>query len=90
MIVVDVRSAQEFAAGTVEGAINVPADQLSERANNFPKDATIVTVCNQGGPRSCAGNFYADPAPQIDLRQPSRLMHWGKIAYEKYWLNRWL
>ena len=33
-----------------------------------------------------SGNFYADPAPRIDLKRPSMLLHWGKIAYEKYWL----
>ena len=32
-----------------------------------------------------SGNFYADPAPQIELKSPSRLLHWGKVAYEKYW-----
>lgn len=32
------------------------------------------------------GNFYADPAPQIALKPPSMLLHWGKVAYEKYWL----
>ena len=35
-----------------------------------------------------SGNFYADPAPQIELKSPSRLLHWGKVAYEKYWLWR--
>lgn len=33
-----------------------------------------------------SGNFYADPAPRIDLKRPSMLLHWGKIAFEKYWL----
>lgn len=33
-----------------------------------------------------SGNFYADPAPQIALKPPSILRHWGKIAFEKYWL----
>jgi sulfide:quinone oxidoreductase len=33
-----------------------------------------------------SGNFYAEPAPRIRLRSPSALLHWGKIAYEKYWL----
>lgn len=36
-----------------------------------------------------SGNFYADPAPQIRLKQPSMLLHLGKVAYEKYWLFRW-
>jgi hypothetical protein len=26
----------------------------------------------------------ADPAPQIALKPPSMLLHWGKVAYEKY------
>jgi rhodanese-related sulfurtransferase len=53
VIVIDVRSAEEFAAGTVQGAIHVPADQLTEKVAELPKDATIVTVCNFGGARSC-------------------------------------
>ena len=35
------------------------------------------------------GNFFAEPAPQVRLRQPGRLLHLGKVAYEKYWLYRW-
>jgi sulfide:quinone oxidoreductase len=44
-----------------------------------------------GGGRAAfgSGNFYADPAPQIRLKQPSALLHLGKVAYEKYWLYRW-
>lgn len=33
-----------------------------------------------------SGNFYAEPAPRVTLRAPSTLLHWGKVAYEKYWL----
>ena len=36
-----------------------------------------------------SGNFYADSAPQIHLKQPSVMLHSGKVAYEKYWLFRW-
>lgn len=35
------------------------------------------------------GNFYAEPAPAMTLRSPSRLWHWGKIYLEKWWLRRW-
>ncbi len=34
------------------------------------------------------GNFYADPAPQIQLRKPGILLHLGKVLYEKFWLYR--
>ncbi len=36
-----------------------------------------------------SGNFYAEPAPQIALRPPGRLLHLGKLLYEKFWLYRW-
>lgn len=36
------------------------------------------------------GNFYAEPAPKIKLNRPSYLMHLGKVAFEKYWLFKWL
>ncbi|MEK6664071.1 MAG: FAD/NAD(P)-binding oxidoreductase [Pseudomonadota bacterium] len=36
-----------------------------------------------------SGNFYAEPAPQMKLRPAGRLLHWGKVAYEKYWFYKW-
>jgi sulfide:quinone oxidoreductase len=33
-----------------------------------------------------SGNFYAEPAPAIRLREPSTMLHLGKLLYEKYWL----
>jgi rhodanese-related sulfurtransferase len=53
VVIVDVRAPEEFRAGHVEGAINIPSDQLVARADELPADTTIVTVCNLGGSRSC-------------------------------------
>lgn len=36
-----------------------------------------------------SGNFYAEPAPRMKLRQAGHLLHWGKVAYEKYWFYKW-
>ena len=35
------------------------------------------------------GDFYAEPEPQIKLRRPGRPLHWGKVAFEKWWLHHW-
>jgi sulfide:quinone oxidoreductase len=37
------------------------------------------------------GNFYAEPDPAINIRWPgvSRVWHWNKILFEKYWLSKW-
>jgi len=36
-----------------------------------------------------SGNFYAAPAPQVRMRPPGRVWHWGKVLFEKWWLWRW-
>ena len=36
-----------------------------------------------------SGDFYAEPAPAVNLRQPTRYWHAGKILFEKDWLRRW-
>jgi len=41
-VFVDVRPANEFAAGHIPGALNIPVDDLSQRASSLPKDQTIV------------------------------------------------
>ncbi len=32
-----------------------------------------------------SGNFFAEPLPQMNMRQPSRIWHIGKVLYEKFW-----
>lgn len=53
LVLIDVRSADEFAAAHIDGAMNIPAGELAARIGEFPCDVTIVTVCNFGGARSC-------------------------------------
>jgi len=36
-----------------------------------------------------SGNFYTAPATTVKLCSPSRIWHWGKILFEKYWMWRW-
>ncbi len=35
-----------------------------------------------------AGDFYAEPVPEIALHRPSRRWHAGKLLFEKNWLRR--
>jgi rhodanese-related sulfurtransferase len=46
---VDVRSPEEFAAGHIEGAVNIPVHELSGRmAELEPKDRAVVVYCASG------------------------------------------
>ncbi len=35
------------------------------------------------------GDFYAEPAPRVEMKRPGFRWHLGKVAFEKYWLWRW-
>lgn len=52
LVIVDVRSREEFEHDHVRGAINIPLDELERRAAELPRRATIVTTCGKGGGRS--------------------------------------
>ena len=47
--VVDVRTSAEFAGGHIEGALNIPLDELAGRlAELEPKDRPVVVYCLSG------------------------------------------
>lgn len=52
VLVVDVRSAEEFAAGHIEGAVNVPVAEIEADPARLPLDRLIVCACGKGGGRS--------------------------------------
>jgi phage shock protein E len=45
---VDVRSPGEFAAGHIDGAVNIPVGDVSSRASEIPKGHPVVLYCASG------------------------------------------
>ncbi|HKT38161.1 MAG TPA: rhodanese-like domain-containing protein [Ktedonobacterales bacterium] len=61
-LIIDVRSAKEYAAGHLPGARNLPLDKLRKlaaRAEALPKDRQIVTYCNMHHPGQSRGERAA-------------------------------
>ena len=56
ILVIDVRGPQEFAAGHIPGAVNIPIDELAKKLAEMKvgKDTTLVTMCEHGGRSSRA------------------------------------
>ena len=44
----DVRTPGEYRLGTIQGAVNIPLDELRERINELPKDKEIIVFCAVG------------------------------------------
>jgi rhodanese-related sulfurtransferase/predicted transcriptional regulator len=45
VVVVDVRPAEEYAAGHIEGARSIPIDELERRLGEIPDDREVVAYC---------------------------------------------
>jgi NADPH-dependent 2,4-dienoyl-CoA reductase/sulfur reductase-like enzyme/rhodanese-related sulfurtransferase len=44
----DVRTPEEFAAGAIPGAVNIPIDELRDRLRELPRDRPIAAYCQVG------------------------------------------
>jgi NADPH-dependent 2,4-dienoyl-CoA reductase/sulfur reductase-like enzyme/rhodanese-related sulfurtransferase len=61
----DVRTPEEYATGTIGDAVNIPVDTLRERHGELPKDRPIVVFCKVGlrgyiAARILAANGFSD------------------------------
>ncbi len=45
VVVLDVRPPEEYEAGHILGAVNVPVEEIEKRLNDFPKDQEIIAYC---------------------------------------------
>ncbi len=63
LLVLDVRPAEEYAAGHVPGAVSIPVTQLKRRLKELPKNKKIVVYCR--GP-FCA--FAPEAARYLDKK----------------------
>lgn len=80
-----------FAHGQAEVVAHNIAAEITGTGTmrNFLGEGACFIEAGDGQAGFGSGNFYAEPAPRIKLRPAGRLLHWGKVAYEKYWLYKW-
>ena len=57
---VDVRYESEWQVGHIEGAVNIPEDDLSERVGELDRARPVVTVCRAGTRSDDAAQWLRD------------------------------
>ncbi|GAB5494603.1 MAG: rhodanese-like domain-containing protein [Phototrophicaceae bacterium] len=59
-ILIDVRTASEFANGHIAGAVNIPVEEIASRLDEIPADMPIVVYCQSGNRSGQASNILAN------------------------------
>lgn len=59
-LLVDVRTADEFATGHIYGALNIPLDTLESRLNEFPRNEPVIVYCRSGNRSAQASQLLAN------------------------------
>ncbi len=77
-----------FQAEVVAGNIALKINGRSPKKEYDGRGYCFIEL-GDGKAGFASGNFYAEPAPVVHLKNPSRLWHWGKVLFEKWWLWKW-
>ena len=67
------------------------ADAISGKTSRAAFDGKGYCWVELGDGRAAfaGGDFYSQPEPRLKMRRPGRPLHWGKVAFEKWWLHHW-
>jgi phage shock protein E len=77
-VLLDVRTPEEFAAGHIAGAVNIPHDQLANRASELPQDrnAEIAVYCRSGRRSALALDWLGTQGYQRLLHVDGDFLGW--------------
>lgn len=79
LLVIDVRTAEEFGQGHIPGAVNIPIEELTQRSAEIPPNVPTLLVCRTGRRAEAAYLML-----QKSGRQHAQLWYLGATpAYEK-------
>ena len=74
-IVIDVRTSQEFASGYIDGAINIPVDNIE--SIEYDKDTVIIVYCASGMRSANAAKTLIDLGYTNVYNLDGGLINWG-------------
>lgn len=58
LIIIDVRTPEEYVTSHIPIAVNIPIHDLEKRTKEFKRDTIMVTVCGKGGGRSAKASEF--------------------------------
>ena len=74
-VVIDVRTAEEFATGHIEGSVNIPVENIS--SVEYDKDTLIIVYCASGMRSANAAKTLVDLGYTSVHNLDGGLINWG-------------
>lgn len=79
-ILIDVRTPQEFDSGYIDGAVNIPLDQLEMRLAEIPSDIPVVVYCRSGN-RSAQAATILSQNDYTEIYDLGGVISWTAAGY---------
>jgi len=74
---VDVRTAEEFNAGYIPGAININLQELQQKLNRIPTDKPVIVYCRSGNRSAFAANILKQ-AGYTEVYDLGGIIEWAR------------
>lgn len=79
-VFIDVRTPQEFKAGHIPGAVNMPVSSIAEHLNEISKDKQIYVYCHSGKRAARASTVLAKAGFSVE-NIPESMLGWEAAGY---------
>lgn len=80
-VIIDVRSAEEYRAGHLPGALHIPEAELADRMADLPGDRPVVTYCSMRHRGDSRSERAASTLRQAGV--PAQALDGGIPAWER-------
>ena len=79
--ILDARGPDEFAAGHIEGAINIPHTEVAARLSEIPKDKPVMVHCAMGGRAKMAAGVLEANGYEVWCVSQGGMKEWAALRF---------
>jgi len=81
VVMLDVRTPEEYAQGHIPGVVPIPLDQVPNRLAEIPKDKTVIVTCRSGNRSNQAAQILREKGYDNVHNMLGGITAWEKAGY---------
>jgi rhodanese-related sulfurtransferase len=82
LLLLDIRSEKSFKEGHIDGAVNIPLYQITQRYDEIPLDRTVVLIDDRGFRTFLAGSYLERKGLKV-MRLFAGMRGWQEVQSKK-------